>query len=189
MNETYENIVSSAIKLMMKNGYSGTSIQMIAEEVSVSKSTVLHYFKNKEGILFEILKDFLPAAIGQFTPELENRQMNGFEKLNKFIKFHIRLLLKSGDVLALNINEAKYLSDDSKLVLQKHQKDYEKMLLQIIQQIKDENEQVYKNMNPKILSKAIMGMCNSPMGWFSRDGSISVDEISEQLFELVACDG
>ncbi|WP_303722852.1 TetR/AcrR family transcriptional regulator [Malonomonas rubra] len=189
MNKTHENILNSAIKLILENGYSGTSIQMIAENVGVSKSTVIHYFKNKEGILLSVLNNFLPTAIENFKSDLENKTLSGFEKLRRFIRFHMKLISDSGDILTININETRYLSKKSKSILQKHQKDYEGMVAKIIYQILDENEKNSKDMNPMILTKAVIGMCNSAMIWFSAEGLFSVDDISEQLFELVAIDG
>jgi len=55
MKKNYDKILNAAIELMGKHGYHGTSVQMIADKIGVTKSTVFHYFKNKEGILFAIL--------------------------------------------------------------------------------------------------------------------------------------
>ena len=58
----YNKILKVATKLMSEKGYHGTSIQMISDKVGVTKSTVIHHFTNKEGILIAILEEFVPFA-------------------------------------------------------------------------------------------------------------------------------
>ena len=51
MENNSDKIKKTALRLMSKNGYHGTSIQTIADHVGITKSTIFHYFK-KVGIQF-----------------------------------------------------------------------------------------------------------------------------------------
>ncbi|BBY05708.1 TetR/AcrR family transcriptional regulator [Mycobacterium noviomagense] len=47
-------ILDAALKLIGENGVSGTSLQMIADEIGVTKAAVYHQFKTKEEIVIAL---------------------------------------------------------------------------------------------------------------------------------------
>jgi AcrR family transcriptional regulator len=62
-------ILDAALKLIGENGVSGTSLQMIADEIGVTKAAVYHQFKTKEEIVIALterelggLEEVLEAA-------------------------------------------------------------------------------------------------------------------------------
>jgi AcrR family transcriptional regulator len=52
-------IVTAAVDLFARYGVSGTSLQMIADAVGVSKAAVYHQFKTKEEIVVAVMEDDL----------------------------------------------------------------------------------------------------------------------------------
>jgi len=185
MNSTYERLIKESIAIMRQHGYTGTSVQMIAEKVQVSKSTVIHYFKSKEGILLAILGNFLPPLTEKFSEVLHDNNLSGMEKLQKFIKFHLDVIAKSGDVLSLNITDAKYLGQESREIIEKYQREYEAIVMKIVEQIEQEESSLYKNLNTVVVAKAIMGICNSPTIWYKNFGRLNIEEIASQFFEIL----
>jgi len=184
MAHTYEKLLREAIEVMNEHGYAGTSVQMIAEKASVSKSTVIHYFKNKEGILLAILGNFLPRLTKKFNNILNEQQLDGLEILRRFINFHVHVIEKSGDILALNIKEARYLKDKNRAIIENYQRDYEQLIVKIIEKIKAENY-ILENFDTVVIAKAIMGMCNSPTIWYKKDHGMGVMEIASHFFDLL----
>ena len=71
---------------MSERGYHGASIKEIADRVGVTKSTIFHHFKNKEAILLSILEETVPQANQDLKRLLNDRNLNGREKLREFIK-------------------------------------------------------------------------------------------------------
>ena len=185
MKKNYDKILNAAIELMGKHGYHGTSVQMIADKIGVTKSTVFHYFKNKEGILFAILEDYIPSATKGFIQLANDGNINGIEKLKKFIRYHLNRVSETGDVLNLYLSESKYFGEENQKVIKKSQIEYAGLLQIIIRQIQKENSHIYKNLNPKILANAILGMCNWAVMWYDEDGKLGTEGIAKQFCELV----
>ncbi len=52
-------ILQAAAEEFVKNGYKGTSVQAIADRVSLPKSNILYYFKSKSGLYKALLQDIL----------------------------------------------------------------------------------------------------------------------------------
>ena len=51
-----EKILSSALELFANYGYNGVSTNKIAKEAGVSEGLIFRHFKNKEGLLNDILQ-------------------------------------------------------------------------------------------------------------------------------------
>ena len=49
--ETFERIIEKGLKLFVKNGYDGTTLETITEAAGISRRTFFYYFKSKEDIL------------------------------------------------------------------------------------------------------------------------------------------
>jgi AcrR family transcriptional regulator len=49
--ETSERIVENGLKLFVKNGYEGTTLDTIARAAGISRRTFFYYFKSKEDVL------------------------------------------------------------------------------------------------------------------------------------------
>ena len=52
-------VISAALDLFGRHGVSGTSLQMIADAIGVTKAAVYHQFKTKEEIVIAVLEDDL----------------------------------------------------------------------------------------------------------------------------------
>lgn len=51
-----ENILNIALHLFAEKGYDAVGVQLICEQSGITKPTLYYYYKNKSGILKEILK-------------------------------------------------------------------------------------------------------------------------------------
>src|SRR5260370_36749775 len=58
-------ILRRSAELFAQYGYSGTSINMIADAGGVSKGLLYHYYPDKEAVLFDIIFDHLKELIAE----------------------------------------------------------------------------------------------------------------------------
>ena len=92
MMSNYDKILQATIELMNEKGYHGTSVKMIADKVNVSKSTIFHHFKSKEGILLALFEEAVPAATHEAMLIANDKSLTGAEKLKKWIRHHRRII-------------------------------------------------------------------------------------------------
>ncbi|AFM25677.1 TetR/AcrR family transcriptional regulator [Desulfomonile tiedjei] len=52
-----EEVISATKRCLAKNGFSKLSVKAIAEEAGVSTGIIYHYFKNKEDLLLNVIKE------------------------------------------------------------------------------------------------------------------------------------
>ncbi|MFG1923309.1 TetR/AcrR family transcriptional regulator [Cryptosporangium sp. NPDC048952] len=57
--QTRRILTAAAAKLFTRHGYAGTSLQMIADEVGITKASVYHHFRTREELLFAVVEPLL----------------------------------------------------------------------------------------------------------------------------------
>ena len=72
--ETLERIAKAGLKLFVKNGYEGTTLDDIAAEAGIARRTFFYYFKSKEAILMAYLdggfaRSSVPLLLAQPTDQ------------------------------------------------------------------------------------------------------------------------
>lgn len=186
MEDNYNKILNATLELMVERGFHGTSVQMIANKVHVSKSTIFHYFKSKEGILLALFEDFVPSATNKLLRIIKNKQLSGMEKLKKSIQLHLYQVSKNGDVLRLYLRESRFISKNNKAVCKDSQRTYANLIIDVIRQVQIENAQAFVNLDPAAVTYSILGMCNSAVIWFDKNGKLGVDALADQMYQMVA---
>jgi hypothetical protein len=170
---------------MSKKGYKGTSLQNITDLVGIDKSTLFHYFKNKEEILLEVINIAHEQLINIADLVLNLKNMAPEEKLRLAITNHIVSLVKViGNVNVFN-NEMRYLSRKNKKKYLKIRKNYELYFVRIIDKIKKGESGLFKGMDSKIVTYGILGMCNWVGRWYKKDGKFKPEEIANIFFQMI----
>ncbi|PRH86618.1 TetR family transcriptional regulator [Labrys okinawensis] len=62
--ETSERIVEEGLKLFVKHGYEGTTLEAIAQAAGISRRTFFYYFKSKEDVLLAAHDGGFREALG-----------------------------------------------------------------------------------------------------------------------------
>jgi AcrR family transcriptional regulator len=173
-----EEIIRAAAKLFHHKGYHGTSIGDIAQEVGLPKGGLYYYIENKEELLFEIIN----RGIRSFLPVLEQIKQSNLEpdeKLIKAVTINVKLLADHQEYVSVFLKEKNSL-------LPQHYEQYirdrdavEWIFRDIIQE--GVNRGIFRQTNVKVITFAVLGMCNWLTQWYRSEGSISADQIA-QLF-------
>jgi AcrR family transcriptional regulator len=67
-----EQLLKAALKLFLKKGYKTTTTEEIARKADLTKGALYHHFKNKEDILFELVKNLTEKMSQNFRDRLRN---------------------------------------------------------------------------------------------------------------------
>jgi AcrR family transcriptional regulator len=186
MASNYDKILKATVELMNANGYHGTSVKMIAEQVNISKSTIFHHFKSKEGILLALFEEAVPAATNEAMLIVNDKSLNGKEKLKKWLHFHLTQVATSGDILNVYLRESRFIGESSRAVYKESQRVYANLIVKIIRQVQKEDKQAFKNLDAKIVAHSILGMYNSAVIWFDPDGKISLEKLADMMYDIVS---
>ncbi|WP_323774084.1 TetR/AcrR family transcriptional regulator [Alcanivorax sp.] len=87
--ETRDTLIQEALELFARHGYAGTSIDRIAEKVSMTKGAVYYYFSSKKEVLiacYQLQAQWVAEAVGA-VPETDNPWDDTLRLCDTFLDF------------------------------------------------------------------------------------------------------
>ena len=185
-NSKIDEIISVASVLFSMKGYSATSLKEIADEVGLHKTSLFHYFKNKEEILMEVMDKGLREYVNILDESPIDPNLEVEEKLWIALEKQVSVICKYKDYINVGLNEIKSLSPENREKYNKKRKQYGRRFEKIIQEIQGvTGSALFKDLNFKIVNLGILGMCNWIINWYKEDGPLGPKEISEIFFGIL----
>lgn len=179
----YEKILLVAGRLISQKGFKGTSLQKISDGVGLHKSSLFHYFKNKEEILLRILEHSTDEVNAELGKILKSQTIEPEEKLRRAIENHLTLLGNNFDRVNVYLNQIQHLSKKNQKIYLRKRKKYEKDLEKII--VEMEENGYFKGLNKKIVTLGLLGMLNWVAKWFKRKGPLTIKDISNIFYMMI----
>jgi AcrR family transcriptional regulator len=179
----YEKILSVAGKLISQRGYKGTSLQKISDEVGLHKSSLFHYFKNKEEILLRILEHSTDEVSANLAKIIFDNTLEPEEKMERAIYNHLTLLSKNFDRVNVYLNQVRSLSKKNQRIYLAKRKNYEKQLEKIVGEMRKKG--YFKGLDTKIVTLGLLGMLNWVAKWFRHDGRLTIGDVSNIFYAMI----
>ncbi|MEI4799930.1 forespore capture DNA-binding protein RefZ [Bacillus sp. NPDC077411] len=73
MTQARQKIIDAAISLFYAKGYNGTSVRDIAKQADVNVANISYYFAGKQGLLEQLVSDFLEGYLRTIEMTFEQR--------------------------------------------------------------------------------------------------------------------
>lgn len=179
----YDKILSVTTHLISQKGFQGTSLQKIADKVGLHKSSLFHYIKNKEELLFRILEKSMDEANINLEKITTHRELGPEEKLKKAFDSHLTLLGEYIYNVNIYLNEFRSLSKKNKTVYLEKRKKYERDFEKIIVEMKTKG--YFNGLDTKIVTFGILGMLNWVVKWYKKVGPLTTGEISNIFYKMI----
>ena len=114
IDKTKDKILKVSRELFMKKGYDATSMSEISSKVGINKASLYYFFKDKEHLYFEIMRNSLKNIL-DYLSEVELSYESDF---NKIIK---NLIIKSAnDSIIAYILDTDSIKSNSKSLIEIH---------------------------------------------------------------------
>ncbi len=175
-------VLDKAATLFAARGYAATSLQDIAKEIGLSRTSIYYYFASKEALLEELVR-----GVTQRTAEIfadldgvagASRSANLAEAARRLVLWvtdphtHFKLLDRTeselpGDLAALHRNTKRRVLRN---------------MVELIEGGIADGE--FKPIDAQMAAFAILGMCNWTAWWFQPSGALDRKEVADQLATL-----
>lgn len=103
--ETRRRILAAARQLMAQKGYKGATTRKISELAGVNEVTIFRHFKNKEGILVELLTELMDVR-KQLEQSLQGEPADLRQLLIGFARSYYTMLVERKEILMICMIEA-----------------------------------------------------------------------------------
>ncbi len=190
-NATKKNdIIEVASKLFSQKGYRATTLKDISDRVGLHKTSIFHYFKNKEDILMHVIQISLDVYMRSLDDTAEFKTMSSEENLRLALEKQVSVICEYKDYLNVGLSEMRSLSDENIKKITKKRIEYRKHFEKVILEIQaDQRSDLFNRLNPKIVNLGILGMCNWLTKWYREDGPLTPKDISDIFFCIITSRG
>jgi AcrR family transcriptional regulator len=176
-----ERIIEEAVKLFYAGGFTGTTLDDIANELGVTKPFIYTHFRSKTELLAAICTPTIAltlaavetAAQGTGTPT---------ERLRRAVIDFTKVLLSRQANIAIFFREEKHLEPDAVADIDALRKKFNTVLSELLTEGIAAGEFVIGDV--KLASLAIGGMISWAYTWYRTDGRLPLDVLSARMAEL-----
>lgn len=181
-----DEVIEVASRLFSLKGYTATSLQEIADEVGLHKTSLFHYFRNKEEILMEVMNISFREYTEILDDSLKDSHISSEEKFRLALEEQVAVICKYKHYINVALNEIKSLSPENRGKYTRTRNDYGEHFENIIREVQaDEQSNLFNGLDPKIVNLGILGMCNWIIKWYRKDGKLTPKEISDIFFRMI----
>jgi len=167
--------------LFAKRGYKAVSMREIARTLNVRPSTLYHYFRGKEEILFRLMEGAMEESL-EGLRSLREKDAPPKDKLINMLKFYASYYLEHSDRLTLLVNEIPSLSQELRDKLVEKEKEFVNLFRTLLEELVKSGEVEGVHPTPAIFS--FFGMIHYTVKWFNPEGSVSPEMLSQQIVKI-----
>lgn len=176
-------ILRRATEVFERQGVKQTSIEDIAKAVGIKREAIYYYFKGQREILAEIILPQSHSLLINLRNVVHSNRPFA-DKLHDAIQSHLQSFNPSYLEMTVALREDHFFGSDDKFKdLRRVWGDYSNMWTQLIKEGQESGE-FRSEPNPRLISYAILGMCNWLSRWFDPGKDISIEEIIETYFSF-----
>jgi len=165
-----------------EQGYRSATTEDIAKKVNLKKSSLYHYFKSKESILFQVLSSSLRRSLEPLEA-LADEKGDARERLRKAIALQVHSVMSAPYVGTLFLNESSSLHPRHLKQCLDLRMRHEISLRTIVDQgIADGS---FSPLDSTIVVKLIFGALNGLPWWWRPDGKYTLDQIADMYADML----
>lgn len=170
---------------MERNGFHGTSIQDVANELKFTKAAFYFHVQNKEEMLYQISLRTLRLMLERMT-EISQSEESPSQKIRNAIDCYVKLMVDQPALFVVYFREKAFLSRSHRAKANR----MERNILRVLEGIYEEGVRSgdFRSSDPAVSILGILGMCFWVYNWYRKGGPLSSDDVS-QAFQGIALSG
>jgi len=172
-----EAVLKTAAQLFLEKSYGRTSLNDVAERLSITKPALYHYFRNKEEILVECYR-LGTNLIEETLNEIASHCGTGLEKVEAFIYSYANVMTVNFGRCVMRLDEGD-LSSAALAEVRNYKRKIDRRLRSFLQEGMEDRS--IAPCDPKIAAFAIAGALNWICEWYEPEGALSAEEIASQF--------
>lgn len=177
-----DRLTDTAAELFATRGYSRTTIHEIAEELGLRRSSLYHYFRNKEEILDALIDQQTIEHAETLKVLLTDKSLKGIEKLERaFTRSVLHKLTASARFRVLDQIEFEMPEKQAR----EHRR-RKREILDLWSQLIAEGIAAgeLRPVDPRMAAFALLGISNWTAWWYQASGKLTADEVARALVEV-----
>lgn len=176
-----ESILQAAAACFGEQGYRATTLETVAERLGISRVTLYRYCPSKEELLIRVFERSI-AIFQRGLRQICAQDVPPEEKVRQIIRHQVRLMADHRNFLSVFFSEEGNLPPEMAQRARTERRAYDALIEGVIREGVEAGR--LAPLPPKLLSFALLGMCNWLYQWYQPDGPLSADEVARIFITL-----
>ena len=175
-------ILDRSAELFSECGYDRASMNKIAEACGVSKANLYHYYKDKDELLFDVIRFHLQHLV-EVVAAARDDDLTPFDQLRAFAAALLEAYRDADAQHNVQISSMRFLSDERQVALKSMERDLVHTFSGAVAGVAP---QLKGTMLLKPVTMSLFGMVNWHYLWFKTGGSVSRADYADLATRLIA---
>ncbi len=181
---TKDLLLRVAVDLFSQKGYLDTSIRDIAAKAGITSSIIYHYFKDKEDLLFEIIRSTTQDLI-QTVREAEKTIKDPEECLREMLRAHIvNFNIKRKKESIIVVSDTHLLRNHNRQVMVKMQREIFDIYMKKLNEL-SKRGRLREDIDLVVMNFSIFGIINTFYQWYRERGRLTREEVAENVINFL----
>lgn len=178
---TGPRVREAALKLFARHGYAAVSMRQIAREVGVQAGALYLYTPDKQTLLFDLMKTHLEDLLAAW--DAADVDAPPRERLETFVRFHIRYHLERLDNIFIAYMELRNLEPENFARIERLRDAYEARLVAILEEGQRTGD--FDCPDTRLAAKAAISMLNGVTTWFRDSGRLDRATVETLYWDML----
>jgi len=177
-----EEVLEAATRVFHRSGYSGATVQDVADELGILKGSLYHYIKTKEDLLFRLFED-VHQGVEDILHEVEAMDLPPLDKLRLFVYRQVEFNLDNLPRISIYYHDFDRLSQDRRKKLVARRRVHERFVTGLIKEAQERGE-ANPDLDPRLAANCIFATIIWTYRWYRPEGRASRQTIAETCAEF-----
>ncbi len=177
-------ILETATALFSQRGYQATRMQDIAFQLGMQAGSLYYYFESKEALLSAVVE----ANVGLAVRELDaivSGPGTAINRMRAAVASHLAVFDRQSDLYKIFVSERlDAIAPELAEAVDELGRAYEQRWVSLIGEGIATGE-LRSDLDPWLTMKAVVGLCNSTLFWFTSDGRLATADVADAFSGLV----
>jgi AcrR family transcriptional regulator len=178
---TRDEILAAAVQIFGHKGFHATSMQDIAEAVNLQKASLYHHVSSKQEILVDVLDQALDLFIANMQAVMQS-PLPPDDMLRQAMQTYMVTILQQRDLASVLLLEHRSLEPELHARHIPRRDRFEGLWRDLIHQGVEAG--CYFAVDPAMTARALLGVMNWVITWYSPQGNLTPEQISSQYADL-----
>lgn len=175
-------ILDRSAELFSEYGYDRASMNRIAEACGVSKANLYHYYKDKDELLFDVIRFHLQNLV-EVVEAARDEHLSPFDQLRAYAAALLEAYRDADAQHNVQISSMRFLSDERQVALKAMERG---LVLAFSDAVAGVAPQLKGTTLLKPVTMSLFGMVNWHYLWFKNGGSVSRADYADLVTRLIA---
>jgi AcrR family transcriptional regulator len=184
---TPDDILARAAALFSQRGYHAVGIRDLAEAVGLSTSTLYHYYRTKQDILFAIVDRFLSEFTELLVPGLRDTSVPPRQRLERVVTDHVVLTVTRKEELLAGNPVLNAMTPEQQARVAAMRRAYRDAVRDVIAEGVAAGE--FHVADPLLTAMGLLDMLDGVRAWYHPDGALPLPVLAAhyRAYALAMC--